>query len=136
MKYPLALAAITAGLMSFASVAQAAGDKLAPNETLKKGASLTSRNGAYTLTLQTDGNLVLYRKGSGKALWASNTDGRPGLRVIMQGDGNLVLYGPLKPLWDSKTSGQPGRQPDGPERRKRGDLLGPRQAVWATNTNR
>ena len=35
------------------------GDRLQKGESLKRGQSLTSRNGAYTLTLQDDGNLVL-----------------------------------------------------------------------------
>ena len=38
--------------------------------------------------------------GPGGALWASNTNGQPVGATIMQGDGNLVIYGP-----DAATSG-------------------------------
>ena len=34
-------------------------DRLMNGEKLQRGQSLTSKNGAYTLTLQDDGNLVL-----------------------------------------------------------------------------
>ena len=37
-------------------------DRLMNGEKLERGQSLTSRNGAYTLTLQDDGNLVLCRR--------------------------------------------------------------------------
>ena len=47
-------------------------DRLLKGEKLERGQSLTSRNGAYTLTLQDDGNLVVYSP-AGTPLWASNT---------------------------------------------------------------
>src|SRR5439155_550578 len=49
--------------------------------------SLRSPNGRYVLSMQTDGNLVLYA--DGQALWASWTQNNPGAWVVMQGDGNL-----------------------------------------------
>ncbi|MFF7632296.1 hypothetical protein ACFZB9_03980 [Kitasatospora sp. NPDC008050] len=52
------------------------------------------------LTMQTDGNLVLYSKTTGKALWSTVTWGHPGAYAAMQPDGNFVVYGPDgKPLW-------------------------------------
>lgn len=77
-----------------------------------------------SLSLQDDGNLVLYK--SGAAVWHTNTYVRdtrldPGEQLtagksivsaddryalIMQADGNLVLYGPTgAALWNSKTAG-------------------------------
>ena len=61
----------------------------------------------YRLTMQTDGNLVLYN-GAGTALWDSHTDHHPGAYAAMQGDGNLVVYSAGKALWSSATNGHPG----------------------------
>jgi nucleoid-associated protein YgaU len=46
-------------------------DRLMNGEKLERGQSLTSRNGAYTLTLQDDRNLVLY--GYDGPAWSSDT---------------------------------------------------------------
>ncbi len=64
----------------------------------------TDNTGADRLSIQSDGNLVLYRGNT--ALWASNTSGRMGSSLVVQGDGNLVLYTPQnQPIWASNTSG-------------------------------
>ena len=47
-------------------------DRLMNGEKLERGQSLTSRNGAYTLTLQEDGNLVWPQRPCGR---------RPGVGV-------------------------------------------------------
>ena len=54
-------------------------DRLAIGEKLERGQSLTSKNGAYTLTLQDDGNLVLAARGD--AVWATATDGQNAERL-------------------------------------------------------
>jgi hypothetical protein len=46
------------------------------------------------LTMQGDGNLVLYRADDGIPLWASNTAGRPVNAAVTKADGNFVCYGP------------------------------------------
>jgi hypothetical protein len=58
------------------------------------------------LTLQTDGNLVIYPTIAGTgALWASNTAGNTGDVMFFQPDGNLVIYGPDgQSLWSSGTA--------------------------------
>lgn len=66
------------------------------------GQHLTSPNGKYILTMQSDGNLVLYQGST--ALWASNTGG-PGRRAVMQSDGNLVIYSGSTAVWSSGTDG-------------------------------
>jgi hypothetical protein len=48
------------------------GDTLTEGQRLDKGGSLTSANGAYTLTLQDDRNVVLYATGG--PAWSSKTD--------------------------------------------------------------
>ncbi|HTU84918.1 MAG TPA: hypothetical protein VMF57_05050 [Solirubrobacteraceae bacterium] len=92
------------------------------------GADVWSSNsrgtGCPQLTIQNDGNVVIY---SPRAIWATHTVQtmmqpgdvlRPGwsiyspseqLQLIMQSDGNLVLYdGAGKPLWASGTDHHPG----------------------------
>lgn len=66
------------------------GDTLAEGQKLVKGESLTSANGAYTLTLLDDGNLVLASRGH--AIWATGTNGQDVVRAEVQPDGNFVLY--------------------------------------------
>ena len=71
------------------------------------GSSLVSENGHVALTMQHNGNLVVYSEPSHRALWSTKTDGKKikdGL--IFQGDGNLVLYNlEGKPVWASNTTG-------------------------------
>jgi hypothetical protein len=58
------------------------------------------------LTLQTDGNLVIYPTSVGTgALWASNTAGNSGDVMLFQPDGNLVIYTAYgKTIWSSGTA--------------------------------
>jgi LysM repeat protein len=79
-------------------------DTLTGGQKLVKGESLTSTNGAYTLTLQDDGNLVLASRGH--AIWASGTDGQDVVRAEVQSDGNFVLYTADKPVWHTDTKGK------------------------------
>jgi nucleoid-associated protein YgaU len=79
-------------------------DTLTEGQKIVKGESLTSRNGAYTLTLQDDGNLVLASRGH--AIWATGTNGEDVVRAEVQGDGNFVLYTADKPVWHSDTKGK------------------------------
>ncbi len=76
---------------------------------LLQGQSLRSIDSRFTLTMQTDGNLVLYDN-LNRALWHTNTAGRPYItRCIMQNDGNLVLYdNSLVPYWATNTHMYPG----------------------------
>lgn len=80
------------------------GDTLTAGQKLGKGDSLTSSNGAYTLTLQEDGNLVLAARG--EAVWSTGTNGQGGDRAEVQGDGNFVLYAGDKPIWHTDTKGK------------------------------
>ncbi|MFD2325518.1 hypothetical protein [Mucilaginibacter galii] len=64
---------------------------------LSPGQSIYSPNQTYRLTLQTAGNIVLYRKnsdGSETAIWANNSVYRYNTvaSVILQSEGNLVAY--------------------------------------------
>ncbi len=79
-------------------------DTLTSGQKLVRGESLTSHNGAYTLTLQDDGNLVLAARG--QHVWASGTDGQDVVRAEVQPDGNFVVYTADKPVWHSGTKGK------------------------------
>jgi hypothetical protein len=69
---------------------------------------LGSCEGRYTLTMQSDGNAVMYQNGAG-AVWSTGTHGTAGHVLTMQSDGNLVLYtADGTPLWNSGTYGNPG----------------------------
>ncbi|MFJ1752284.1 glycoside hydrolase domain-containing protein [Kitasatospora sp. NPDC088134] len=120
-----------------------------------------SNGGAYTV-VQADGNVVIYRRGGGPAvggaIWATGTNARSSAlgggqrltgnqwtqsattRLVMQADGNLVLYrrsdGGV--LWSSNTWGNPGAyavmQPDGNLVVYRAGRSDPGGALWSTNT--
>ena len=79
-------------------------DTLTQGQKLVRGESLTSNNGAYTLTLQEDGNLVLASRG--QTIWATGTDGQNVVRAEVQPDGNFVVYTADKPVWHSNTEGK------------------------------
>jgi Dual-action HEIGH metallo-peptidase len=55
-----------------------------------------------------DGNLVLYLRnqyGYDQLIWSSGTAGHPDARLVIQHDGNLVIYDHGTPLWSSGTGG-------------------------------
>ncbi|WP_040798463.1 LysM peptidoglycan-binding domain-containing protein [Nocardia higoensis] len=80
------------------------GDTLRVGEELGLGQSLTG--GAYTLTLQSDGNLVLSEPG-GEVVWATQTHGQGVARAVLQDDGNFVLYkGDGAAAWSTETNGK------------------------------
>ncbi|MGO9157677.1 LysM peptidoglycan-binding domain-containing protein [Mycobacterium sp.] len=79
-------------------------DTLTEGQKLVRGESIASNNGAYTLTLQDDGNLVLASRG--QALWATSTSGQDVVRAEVQPDGNFVLYTTDKPIWHTDTKGK------------------------------
>jgi hypothetical protein len=83
-------------------------DRLNPGDSLAVGGSIPSLDGGFTLTLQADGNLVLYHIGGAPAGWATGTVGRAVTQAIMQADGNFVLNGPAGPIWATHTEGHPG----------------------------
>jgi NlpC/P60 family len=88
-----AAAAALAGSAALAAPAMASQPPsvLAAGQALNAGNSLVSPGGAFSLVMQTDGNLVEY--GPGGPMWSSNTPGSGGSnRLVMQTDGNLVMY--------------------------------------------
>lgn len=126
-------------LLSLAPVAASAASELgaapdrnarlaASNGTNGTAARLVSPGGQHWLTVQTDGNLVLYRGDcaqsphAGCAVWSSRSAGPVGdYFLAVQNDGNLVVYRgrvaadappgaerSAQPVWNSQTSRQRG----------------------------
>jgi hypothetical protein len=81
----------------------AAATALNPGGTLASGQDLWSPNGRFVLSMQGDGNLVLYGPGH-IATWSSRTYNNPGAYLVMQRDGNLVIYAGGVPKWATGTS--------------------------------
>lgn len=82
------------------------GSDMRRNEMLEPGRYLESDDGRFKLVFQTDGNLVLYRNRDGRPLWHSRTAGMRTGFVIMQGDGNVVVYDTDRNArWSSGTQG-------------------------------
>ncbi len=74
-------------------------------------ATLTSHD--LTLSMQSDGNLVLHRAPGKELLWQSNTAGACSGSCVarFQADGNLVLYkNGSTAYWNTTTDGNPGAQ--------------------------
>ncbi len=62
-----------------------------------------TNNNADLVTMQADGNLVVYN--GTRAVWASNTTGNYNASLVVQDDGNLVIYAAgNRPVWSTNTS--------------------------------
>jgi len=79
---------------------------LSLNTPLWQNDYLESTNAAYRFYLQGDGNLVLRAWPAKTVLWASGTNGKGGVRLVVQHDGNVVLYATDHPVWTSNTVGK------------------------------
>lgn len=109
---------------------------LSKGATLEVGKSLLSANERYILTLQGDGNLVLYSVNTGRPLWHTRTNRTSANRLVLQGDGNLVLYSSTgKPLWYTKTN---SKDSDRLSMQTDGNLVlysSSNKPLWHTHTN-
>lgn len=78
-------------------------DTAVPIATFLGGHSLTSPDGRKVVTMQPDGNFVLYS--SGKATWSTGTSqNNAGSSLVLQGDGNMVLYrADKKAIWSTNS---------------------------------
>jgi len=78
-------------------------DLMLPGDVLHPGEGIRSNDGRFDLVYQGDGNLVLYQHGT--AIWASSTHGHTPGSVVMQHDGNFVMYDVHHvPIWSSDGS--------------------------------
>lgn len=108
------------------AVMQSDGNLVVYTGSVAKWASTTDGFGGATLSVQDDGNAVIYHNGRGVWTWGSRYIGDrllpgtslpPGAYLLsgdhrfslhMQGDGNLVQYGPSGAVWAWDTAGNPG----------------------------
>lgn len=90
-------------LICLFSAINALANNLGPNNTLQLGQSIKSSTGNYTLTMQIDGSLAMYRQDGTKRYGMANN----GKYAVMQSDGNFVQYGSFDALWQTATAGNP-----------------------------
>ena len=86
---------------------------LTAGQSIKIGESIISTNKKFSLRMQQDGNLVLYKTEDKKdtALWNTQTNGKKATIAKMQEDGNFVLYDEDRnSYWNSGTNGH-NKQP-------------------------
>jgi hypothetical protein len=116
----LAVVAVGVGLLSIAppapeARAAAPTPRLVAGEWLQPGQFLASPKGNYRLTMQPNGDLVLFVVQCPQpspfcptslwAYWTLGTAGQPGNRLTMQRDGNLVLYSQTgRVVWATMTN--------------------------------
>ena len=84
--------------------------QLGAGQCLYPGQILVSPQRNYMLSMQTDGNLVIYNHFR-QATWASGTNGWAVGQVCMQGDGNFVMRDPWgNAIWSTNSQGYAGTQ--------------------------
>lgn len=90
-----------------ASASNSIGTTLNGTEELHRDDYVLSSDAQSALALQRNGNLALYS--NFKLVWETGTQGRSTGRLVMQSDGNLVLYdGGNSALWSAQTNGNSG----------------------------
>ena len=82
----LSLLLLTVGLMQ----ATIRDDYICPGDIIRAGAHIYSQNGVFMLTIQGDGNVVIY--GPGGVVWATGTSASGAYLTLQANDGNLVVY--------------------------------------------
>ena len=82
---------------------------LLPDAVVLAGALVWNTASGYSVAFTRTGNLELKDR-FGTILWESGTGGQNGHSLIMQADGNLVIYDASwrKALWATSTEGNPG----------------------------
>ncbi len=107
------------------------GSSLSPGHGLNTEQWLCSDDRRFLLSMQSDGNLVIYQ--GSKALWASNTGGSGATTAQFQNDGNFVIYAGSKAVWTANVGGKGAEkivmQGDGNLLILKGDSL-----IWASHT--
>ncbi|KAJ1556410.1 hypothetical protein HK405_009493 [Cladochytrium tenue] len=128
------------------SYGSAHANSLPCNACIRRGDAIFSPSRRFFLTLQQDGNLVLYDShhgggSSARAMWASNTSRSPADLLVMQRDGNLCLYVASRGQGDCKWSSDTWSHGIGHEYRLSvqddGNVVlykNGSEAIWATNT--
>jgi hypothetical protein len=99
-------ALVIAGLMAASAPGGAATTgAIALGTRILPGQSVPSANGSHQLVMQTDGNLVVYSS-DGRALWTSGTAGRGAAFVAGADGNLAVVNRTGRPVWTSATGGK------------------------------
>ncbi|KAH0457338.1 hypothetical protein IEQ34_012653 [Dendrobium chrysotoxum] len=95
---------ISIGLLAIGGTAE---NHLLAGDKLKTGENISDAN--YSLRMQEDCNLVLYRLPD-KVVWLTYTQGKgTGCELTMQNDGNLLIHDDKqKVVWETQTNGTVG----------------------------
>ncbi|EWC45993.1 hypothetical protein DRE_04786 [Drechslerella stenobrocha 248] len=112
------------------------GSTLTNGERLSVGESLFSPDGSVELKIQDDGKFAIYW--DGECRFQNTPEQRDDINsVVMQDDGNLVLYThDNEPAWASDTGGE-GDDSCVLEVQDDGNVvLYKRTAIWASNTSK
>ncbi len=80
---------------------------LSPGQSVASGASFVSATGQFRVTVDASGPGLVLRSRTCPDVTLAKTSAGPST-LVMQGDGNLVLYGPSGDTWSSGTWGHPG----------------------------
>ncbi len=94
------------GLSGLGAFGQGDAATLYPGQQLTPNTSITSDNGVFTFGMGGDGNLWVVDNIRGIVLRSFNTANRGVVRAVMQGDGNFVAYDSKNnPIWNSGAKG-------------------------------
>ncbi len=112
------------------------GSQLRTNAQITERTQLTSPNGEHALSF----NLLRFNQGlvlggqSCDPVVLAQTTGRPSNTLVMQSDGNLVLYANGVPAWATGTNGNPGAWAALQDDRNFVVYSAANKPLWATNT--
>lgn len=107
---------------------------LSSDQVMNVNGRLVSNNGKYMLTLETDGNLVLYSLSDGTAIWAIR--GKGAVSLTLQTDGNLVMKDSNgNTQWNTETKDKGGTSLVMQDDQNLVIYTSAGNPVWATNTN-
>ncbi|MGW4651297.1 hypothetical protein [Kitasatospora sp. NPDC004289] len=129
------LLACTAPALTATPAAAADQAVLRSGQRLEAGASLSA--GESRLVMQLDGNLVLYRKRDGKALWSTRTYGHPGAVAMVRGGSgefSVFEFAGAGTLWSNRATDPTGAEP---KLQDDGNFVlynGHGRAIWSTGT--
>ncbi len=114
-------------------------NQLLPGQELLANQRITANEGRAFLIMQGDGNFVLYEVHQGKHIpaWASGTNGKGGVKAVMQDNGKLSIYKANgEVIWSAGAEGNEGAylilQDDG----NAVVYNNRRVAIWASGTQR
>ena len=92
--------------------------------------------GKYVLRFSGSGNLELWNNDSRRLLWQSGTKGVSVAKMVMQDDGNLVIYDRnRRPLWSTGTNGNDAAYLTLQEDGNMVIYSQDNRALWHTDTN-